>query len=326
MKNVGIISVGHCLPKDVLTNADLEKMVETTDEWITTRTGIKERRIARKDETTSTLATGAAREALERAKLDPSDVELIIVATISPDSNFPAVACLVQKAIGAHKAVAYDLSAACSGFLYALTTAKQFVSSGTYKNAVVIASEKITSLIDWTDRSTCVLFGDGAGACVLGPVEEGRGIISDFMHSQGEYGDLMKVVVEDTRHPFNNTSNMTKLPFVVMQGQELFKIAVNSMAEAVEEALKKANMKISDIDCVVPHQANDRIISAVAKKLEIPKEKIFINIQKYGNMSAASIAVALYEAVEEGRIKKGSNVLLVAFGAGLVSGANVVKW
>jgi 3-oxoacyl-[acyl-carrier-protein] synthase-3 len=327
MKNIGIISVGHCLPADVLKNSDLEKMVETTDDWITSRTGIKERRIARKDETTSILATRAAQEALHRAKLKPADVELIIVATISPDSNFPSVACLVQKAIGAHKAVAFDLSAACSGFLYALTTAKQFVQSGTYKNAVVVAAEKITSLIDWTDRSTCVLFGDGAGACVLGPVTGKRGIISDFMHSQGQYGDLMKVVVEDARHPFNNnTSNMTKLPFVVMQGQELFKIAVNSMAEAVEQALKKAKLKISDVDCVVPHQANDRIISAVAKKLGIPKDKFFINIQKYGNMSAASIAVALYEAVEEGRIKKGSNVVLVAFGAGLVSGANVVKW
>jgi len=326
MKNVGIISVGCFLPEDVLTNHDLEKIVETSDEWITTRTGIKERRIAAKTQKTSTLAINAAKKALRRAKLPASKIELIIVATISPDSNFPSVACLVQKELGAQKAVAYDVSAACSGFLYAMITAKQFIQNGTYKNALVIAAEKITSLIDWKDRSTCVLFGDGAGACVLAPVTGRKGIISDYMHSQGEYGDLMKVVVDESRHPFGNTSDMTKLPFVVMQGQELFKIAVNSMAEAVVRAAKKAKVKLADIDCVVPHQANDRIISAVAKKLDIPKEKIFINIHKYGNMSAASIAVALCEAVEEKKIKKGSTVALVTFGAGLVSAASIVKW
>ena len=326
MKNVGIAAVGCYLPKTVLTNHDLEKMVETSDEWITTRTGIKERRVADKEQRTSTLAVNAARQALKRAKLSPSKLDLIIVATISPDSNFPSVACLVQKALGAKHAVAYDISAACSGYLYALTTAKQFLQAGVYKNALVIAAEKITSLIDWKDRSTCVLFGDGAGACVLTPTRRKAGILSDFMHSQGQYGDLMKVVNEDVRHPFARNTNVTQLPYVVMQGQELFKIAVNSMAVAVERALKKAKLKTSDIDCVVPHQANDRIISAVAKKIGVPKEKIFINIQKYGNMSAASIAVALCEAVEARRIKRGSNVVLVAFGAGLVSAANVVRW
>lgn len=325
MANIGILGLGHYLPKKRLTNADLEKMVETTDEWITTRTGIKERRIAQKDERNSHLASQAAKEALKNAKLKPENLELIIVATISPDSNFPSVACLVQKALGATKATAFDVSAACSGFLYAMTTAKQFLLSGLYKNALVIASEKITSLIDWNDRGTCVLFGDGAGACVLGPVRGNKGIIAEYMHSEGQFGELMQVIVED-RDPLNQKEKIARLPYVLMQGQELFKVAVNSMAEAVEIAVKKAKMKLEDIDCIVPHQANDRIITAVAKKLGVPKEKIFVNIDKYGNMSAASIAVALYEAVKQKRIKPGDNVALVTFGAGLVSAANIIKW
>lgn len=325
MKNVGIIGLGHCLPKHRLTNLDLGKMVDTSDEWITTRTGIKERRIAGKNEKCSDLATGAAREALHQAKLDASQVELIIVTTISPDSNFPSVACLVQKAIHAKKAAAFDLSAACSGFLYGITTAKQFISSGLYKNALVIASEKITSMIDWTDRATCVLFGDGAGACVLAPIKGNRGIIADYMHAQGQFGELMEVR-SDTREPFDQRNKRIRLPLIFMQGQELFKVAVNSMAEAARIAVEKAGLKLADIDWVVPHQANDRIISAVAKKLKLPKDKIFVNIQKYGNMSAASIAVALYEAVEEKKIQRGHNVVLVTFGAGLVSAANVVRW
>ena len=323
--HVGIIGLGHYLPQRRLTNLDLEKLVETTDEWITSRTGIKERRIARKNETNSSLAIGAAKEALRKAKLNPHNVDLIIVATISPDSNFPSVSCLVQKAIGAKHAAAFDLSAACSGFLYAITTAKQYIETGLSKNALVIASEKITNLIDWNDRNTCVLFGDGAGACVLAPVSGHRGILSNYLHAQGHFCDLMAVVAED-RQPLDKKNLMVRLPYVVMQGQELFKIAVNSMAEAATIAIKKANLKLSDIDWIVPHQANDRIISAVARKLNFPKEKIFINIDRYGNMSAASIAVALYEAVEQKKIKKGDNVVLVAFGAGLVSAANVVKW
>ncbi len=326
MKNIAITGLGYYLPKRVLTNADMAKLVETSDEWITSRTGIKERRIADKHEKNSDLAIHAAKEALKNAKLDPHKVELIIVATISPDSNFPSVACLVQKALGAHKAAAFDIGAACSGFLFAMTTAKQFLQTGLYKNALVIASEKITSLIDWNDRGTCVLFGDGAGACVLAPtVSKNKGIIADYLHAQGEFGNLMEVVA-DQREPMNQKSSTMHVPRVVMRGKELFKIAVNSMADAVQKAVKKAGLKLSDVDCVVPHQANDRIISAVAKKLNIPKDKIFVNIYKYGNMSAASIAVALCEAVEQERIKKGDTVVLVTFGAGLVSAANVVKW
>jgi len=325
MSNIGIIGLGKYLPKRKLTNADLEKMVDTSDEWILTRTGIRERRLAGKKERNSHLAVKAGRAALKDAKLNVDKLDLIIVATISPDSNFPSVACLVQKALGANNAVAFDISAACSGFLYALITAKQYILSGLYGNALVIASEKITNYVDWNDRSTCVLFGDGAGACVLAPVKGKRGIISEYMNSQGRYGDLMMVMAED-RTPLDQKTKTAKLPHISMQGQELFKVAVNSMANATKIAVKKARLKLSDIDCVVPHQANDRIISAVAKKLGVPKDKIFINIDKYGNMSAASIAVALYEAVLQKKIKKGSNVVLVTFGAGLVTAANVVKW
>ena len=325
MKNVGIIGVGRHLPAKRLTNFDLEKIVDTTDEWIVTRTGIRERRVADINEKTSDLAIGAAKKALKSAKLSASKVELIIVATISPDSNFPSVACLVQKNIGAKNATAFDISAACSGFLYALSTAKQYIQTGLYKNALVIAAEKITSLVNWEDRATCVLFGDGAGACVLAQVKRG-GIISDYMHSNGQCGHLMQVITENKRHPLGEPCATMKIPHMVMQGQELFKVAVNSMAGAVEAAAKKAKVKLSQINCVVPHQANDRIISAVAKKLKIPKEKIYINIDRYGNMSAASIAVALSEAVDEGRIKKGDIVALVTFGAGLVTAANIVKW
>ena len=325
MNNVGIVGLGHYLPKRRLTNLDLEKMVKTSDEWITTRTGIKERRIAEKGEKNSDMAVKAAREAIKNARLDPERLELIIVATISPDSSFPSLACLVQKAIHARKAAAFDVSAACSGFLYALTTAKQFIQTGLYKNALVIASEKITSYVDWNDRNTCILFGDGAGACVLAPVRKDRGILSEYLHAQGHFGDLMMVVAGE-REPLDQKTKTILLPHIAMQGQELFRVAVHSMAEAVEIAVHKAGLKLSDIDCVVPHQANDRIITAVARQLEIPKEKIFVNIDKYGNMSAASIAVALYEAVKEKRIQKGDIVALVTFGAGLVSAANVVRW
>ncbi len=326
-KNIAITGVGAYLPEKVLTNHDLEKMVDTTDEWIVTRTGIRERRIAGEDEKTSVLAARSAQAALDDADLKAEDVDLIIVATISPDSNFPSVACLVQKEIGAAKAAAFDVSAACSGFLYALTTAKQFLTGGLYKNALVIAAENITSLVDWNDRSTCVLFGDGAGACVIQEADNGSEakILSDYLHAEGQYGELMEVKM-DWRKPLDQQTSEMALPMINMQGQELFKVAVNSMAEGAEIAVKKAGLKLSDIKCVVPHQANDRIISAVAKKLKMPKEKIFINIHKYGNMSAASIAVALCEAVKDGTIQKGDYVVLVTFGAGLVTAANVVKF
>ena len=325
MKNVGILSVGHFLPSRRLTNLHLEKMVETSNEWIVTRTGIRERRIAGQDELTSLMASKAAREALKNANMNADDIELIIVATTSPDSNFPSVACKVQKAIANKKAAAFDVSAACSGYLYAMTTAKMYILSGMFKNALVVAADKFSNLVDWNDRGTCVLFGDGAGACVLGWVRGNHGILADHIHAQGKHDEMM-YVDHDEPVPLDQTHAKTRKPHIIMNGQELFKQAVTSMAEGVEIVAKKAGVKLEDIKCVVPHQANDRIISAVAKKAGIPKEKFFINIHKYGNTSAAAIAIALYEAVQQGAIKKGDDVALVTFGAGLVSAANLVRW
>ncbi len=325
MQKVAIVSVGHYLPKRRVTNQDLEKLVDTSDEWITTRTGIKERRIAVRGEKTSDMAFAAGKEALISAGVKPENIELIVVATTTPDSNFPSVACLVQKAIGAEKAAAFDVSAACSGFLYALTTAKQFIATGMYKNALVIGADKFTNIIDWNDRNTCVLFGDGAGAVFIRSTRSSAGILSDYLHAQGKFSKMMEVVSEE-RDPLDQENNTMRRPFAVMRGKELFKIAVNSMSDAVKIAAKKAGVRLPDIKCVVPHQANDRIISAVAKKLGLSKDRFFINIERYGNMSAASIAVAFYEAVESGRIKKGDIVALVTFGAGLVTAANIVRW
>ncbi|MFP4473739.1 MAG: beta-ketoacyl-ACP synthase III [Candidatus Omnitrophota bacterium] len=325
MKQIAIKSVGHYVPERVLTNHDLEKMVETSDDWITTRTGIKERRIAEKDQRCSDLGINAARNALHNAGMTGEEIELIVVATSSPDSNFPAIACKIQKAIGAKKAAAFDLNAVCSGYLYAMTTAKQYLMGGMFKNALVVAADKFSNLIDWNDRTTCVLFGDGAGACVLTESDGDHGILSDYLHAKGQYHELMSVISPE-REPLCQETDTVAKPYIVMQGQEIFKVAVNSMAEAVATTAKKAGIAVEDIHCVVPHQANDRIIAAVARKAGIPKEKFFINIQKYGNTSAAAIAIALSEAAESGFIKKGDYVSLVTFGAGLVTAANLVKW
>ena len=325
MHKIGIVALGRYLPQQKLTNADLEKLVETSDEWIMTRTGIKERRIAAPDEKTSDLAIKAAFDALKGSPVKAEDIEAIFVATVTPDSNFPSVACLVQKAIGAKKAFAYDISAACSGFLYAMTTAKQFMATGMIKNALVIAADRFTTIIDWKDRNTCVLFGDGAGAAVLASVDQG-GILSEYMVADGEGAGLMGVVPDKLRTPFDQNLEIAKLPHIIMNGQELFKNAVPGMAEAVRVAAEKAGVALDELKCVVPHQANDRIIASVAKRAGVDKERFFINIHKYGNISAASVAVALCEAVEEGRIKKGDKIALVVFGAGLVAAANIIEW
>ncbi|NLE65053.1 MAG: ketoacyl-ACP synthase III [Elusimicrobia bacterium] len=325
MKNVGIVALGKYLPERQLTNADLERMVETSDEWITTRTGIKERRIAAAGEKTSDLAVKAALDALKNAPVKAEDIEAIIVATVTPDGPFPSVACLVQKGIGNHKAFAFDVNAVCSGFLYAMTTAKQFIATGMVKNALVVAADRFSTLVDWKDRNTCVLFGDGAGAAVLAPVEEG-GILADFLTANGEGASLMYVVSETSRTPCDQALEVGRLPYIVMHGQELFKHAVPGMAEAVDIAARRAGVALEDIKCVVPHQANDRIIASVAKRAGVDKERFFINIDKYGNISAASVVVALCEAVEEGRIKKGDKIALTVFGAGLVAAANIVEW
>lgn len=322
---VGILGLGKYLPDRVLTNKDLEKIVDTTDEWIVSRTGIRERRIAREDEATSDMATMAARRALESAKLKPEDIDLIIVATITPDMFFPATACLVQEKLGARAVPAFDISVACSGFIYGFAIAKQFIASGVYKHALVIASEKLSSITDWTDRNTCVLFGDGAGAAVLGPVEKG-GILSTYLGADGHQGDLIKLPAGGSRIPATKKSIEDKLHFIKMNGSELFKHAVRIMADAAAEATKPLGLKAEDINLVIPHQANIRILNAAAKRMGLTTDKIYLNIEKYGNMSAASSAVALVEAVEEGRIKKGDKILLDAFGGGLTWGAVVIEW
>jgi 3-oxoacyl-[acyl-carrier-protein] synthase-3 len=324
-RHTGILGLGACLPDKVLTNLDLEKMVETSDEWIRTRTGIKERRIADKGLKTSDLAAKAALEAIQSAKLKPSDLDLIIVATISGDMIFPATACLVQDKIGA-KCPAFDLSAACSGFPYALTVADGLIRSGIYKHILVVAAEVISSFINWKDRSTCVLFGDGAGAAVVGEAKDGHGIIATHWGSDGSQANLLHIPAGGSAIPTSAASLESGLHYVQMDGSEVFKSAVRTMVDAITEVTKKANLKLEDIDCLIPHQANLRILNAVSERTNIPSEKIFINLDRYGNMSAASTVVALYEAVKEGKIKKNSNVVIVAFGGGLTWAACALRW
>ncbi|OGX34510.1 MAG: 3-oxoacyl-ACP synthase [Omnitrophica WOR_2 bacterium RIFCSPLOWO2_02_FULL_50_19] len=324
-KVAGIIGLGIYLPKKVLTNSDLEKMVDTSDEWIRTRTGISERRIADEKEVTSDLAANAARMALRDAKLEVEDVELIIVATISPDVPFPATSCIVQAKLGAKNAACFDINAACSGFIHELTIAQQFVESGMYKNVLVIGVELLSRFIDWKDRSTCVLFGDGAGAAVVAPVKTG-GIIASYLGADGTKSGLLICPAGGSLHPASHKTVTEGLHFLKMQGNDVFKNAVRVMTGATAKVLHKAGLTTKDIDCVIPHQANIRIIEAIVERVGIPSEKVFVNVDRYGNMSAASAIVALYEAVKEGRVKKGDKVLLVAFGSGLVWGSCVIEW
>jgi 3-oxoacyl-[acyl-carrier-protein] synthase III len=324
-KNVGIIGLGRYVPSKILTNKDLEGMVDTSDEWITTRTGIKERRIASDNEFTSTLAFNAAKEALKDAKLNPEDLELIIVATVTPDMPFPATACFVQELLGAKQAACFDVSAACAGFVYALVTAQQYISTGAYKNALVIGAEKLSTVTDWQDRNTCVLFGDGAGAAVLAPVTSG-GILGSYMGSDGALADLLMLPAGGSRLPATKATVDDRQHFIKMKGNEVFKLAVKIMSDAACKVLKKCDLEVEDIDCFIPHQANMRILDAVARKMHIPLEKIFFNVAKYGNMSSAATAVALCEAYQEGRIKPGDIIVLDAFGAGLVWGSCVIQW
>lgn len=325
-RKVGIIGFGKYLPDTILTNADLEKMIDTSDEWITQRTGIKERRVARDDEATSDMALRAAEAAIKNAKLKAKDLDLIIVATITPDMFFPSTACILQKRLNVDSIPAFDINVACSGFIYGLVLAAQFIKNGTYKYVLVVGAEKMSSVTDWKDRSTCVLMGDGAGAAILGEVKEG-GILSSYLGADGSKGDLLKMPAGGSRIPASIESVESRLHFLKMEGNELFKHAVKIMAEAALRATEPLGLKGKDIDLVIPHQANIRILRAVAKRMGIdPEKKLYLNIEKYGNMSAASSAVALAEAVEEGRIKKNDIILLVAFGAGLTWGALVIQW
>ncbi|MDP6685600.1 MAG: beta-ketoacyl-ACP synthase III, partial [Candidatus Omnitrophota bacterium] len=295
------------------------------DEWIMTRTGIKERRIASKDQAASDLGVNAAKVAIEDAGLKPEDIDLIITATVTPDTLCPSTACIIQEKIGAKNAAAFDINAACTGFVFGVIIAQQFVNSGLYANVLVIGTEKLSSIVDWKDRSTCVLFGDGSGACVIGKSEERR-IVSTFMGADGSGADLLHMPAGGSRLPATEETVKNGLHFLKMTGNEVFKMAVRIMVDAANKAVQKIGLECDDIDLLIPHQANIRILNAVAGRLNLPKEKIFMNIEKYGNMSAASTAVALVEASQENRIKKGDDVILVAFGGGLTYGAVVLKW
>src|SRR6184192_1705065 len=325
-RTCSITSVGSYVPCKVLTNSDLEKMVETSDEWITSRTGIKERRICCADEFTSDLAARAAMRAIQKAGISPGEIDLIIVATITPDMPFPSTACLVQHKIGARRAAAFDLEAACSGFIYALEIAQQFIMSRTYDTVLVIGAEKLSSIVDWEDRNTCVLFGDGAGAAVLQNRPNTHGLLTAVMGADGRKAELLFMPGGGSRCPASADSVASRLHYLRMEGKETFKNAVQAMQTAAEEALRRCELDISRIKCIIPHQANRRIIDAVGERLGAKPEQLFVNLHKYGNTSAASVAIALDEAVHSGRISRGDLILLVVFGAGLTWGAAVIEW
>jgi len=322
---VGFLGLGYYVPEKVLTNFDLEKMVETSDEWIRTRTGISERRIAAEGEHTSDLSVKAAWAALADAHIQPTDIDLILVATMTPDMPCPSTACLVQAKLGAPQAAATDVAAACTGFIYALVVGQQFVASGTYRRVLVIGAEVLSRFVDWQDRSTCVLFGDGAGAAVIGQTTRGQ-ILASYLGSDGTQAGLLKVPAGGVVQPASVQSVQAKNHFLKMNGSEVFKQAVRTMAQAALTALERAGIAPDRVACVIPHQANIRIIQAVMERVGIPLEKVYLNVDRYGNMSAASTIVALCEAVRDGRVKRGDDVLLVAFGAGLTWGACVIRW
>lgn len=322
---VGILGLGCYLPAKVLTNRDIEKMVETSDEWIRTRTGISERRIAAEGQNTSDLSVEAAKRAMENAKLAPKDLDLILVATMTPDMPCPATSCLVQTKLGASRAAATDVAAACSGFLYGLVIGQQFIANETYRHVLVVGAEVLSRVVDWTDRSTCVLFGDGAGAAVLGVTPQGR-ILSTYLGSDGSKADLLSVPGGGVKQPASAESVAQRAHFLKMNGAEVFKHAVRAMSEACQIALQRAGISADQVACVIPHQANIRIIQAVVDRAGLPLEKVYLNVGRYGNMSAASTIVALCEAVRDGRVKKGDYALLVAFGAGLTWGSAVLQW
>lgn len=324
---VTIAGTGSYVPEKVLTNDDLSKFVDTSDEWIVTRTGIKERRIAADDEFTSHLGTKAARKALEQAGLEASEVELIIVATITPDTLTPATACYVQQQLGSHQAVAFDISAACSGFLYAMKIAKRIIESGAFTNALIIGAEKLSAFVNWKDRTTCVLFGDGAGAAVLRASGEGEGrILATDIGTDGNQTHLLNIPGGGSACPITLSNAGEGLATLAMLGKEVFKHAVTRMRDSANTVIERAGLTADDISLVIPHQANLRIIDAIATRLDVPNEQVFVNLHKYGNTSAAAIAIALDEAHRQGAIKRGDKIVMVAFGAGLTWAAAAIEW
>ncbi len=317
---------GMAVPARVLTNTDLEKMVDTDDEWIQSRTGIRQRHIANDEESTASLAKDAALNALKVANLNPDEVELIIVSTSSPEHLFPATACLVQDQIGATHAGAFDLLAACSGFIYALNMATQAIRSGSVHNAIVIGAETLSRFVDWEDRNTCILFGDGAGAFVLQAGDDPGGLLSAVMRSDGSGGDLLSLPAGGSRMPASADTVLNKQHTIHMSGREVFRFATRVMAQATKEAVASAQLQMEDIQLFIPHQANLRIIETAMRGLEIPLERCLINIDRYGNTSTASIPIAVCEAVQQGRLQSGDNTVFVGFGAGLTWGAAVIRW
>lgn len=324
--NAGILGTGFYVPEKIMTNADLEKIVETSDEWIVERTGIKERRIAEDNQPMSDLALRAAKAALADASVAAEDLDLIIVATLTSDRIIPSTACMIQNLLGAKHAAAFDLSAACSGFAYAASVAAQFIETGAYKKALVIGAETLSKYINWEDRNTCVLFGDGAGAAVLGQVEEGYGILSFDLGSDGSGGDAIQIPSSGSLMPVSKESIDQKLNLIHMNGRDVFKFAVKAMGKTVKNSLAKIDMPQEKIDWLVPHQANIRIIESAAKRLSMPMDKVIVNIHKYGNMSAACIPIALAEAAAAKRFKKGDIIALSGFGAGLTWASCIIRW
>ncbi|MDR3307225.1 MAG: ketoacyl-ACP synthase III [Endomicrobium sp.] len=322
---VKILGTGLYFPKKVLTNADLEKMVDTSDEWIKIRTGIKERRISERNETVSDLAYMASLEALKSSNIYPEQIDLILVATITPDMFFPSTACFLQKKLGINSIPAFDLSAACSGFIYGIAMAKAFISSGLYKTVLLVGSETLSKITDWNDRNTCVLFGDGAGAMVLSASEESDDVLSVYLGADGSYSDLLFIPGGGSANPTTIETVNQNLHTMKMQGKDVFKAAVPKMALAAQKALELSGKKLEDISLFIPHQANMRIIEAVAKKLDISMDRVFVNIHKTGNISSATTITALDEAIKTGRVKRGDLVEMVAFGGGFTWGASIVR-
>lgn len=322
-----IAGTGFDVPEKIMTNADLEKLVDTSDEWIVERTGMKERRIARPDQAASDFALAACRHALADANTRPDEVDLIIVATVTGDMAFPSTACILQGKLGCTHAAAMDLSAGCTGFIYALATARQFIATGTYKTILVVGVEVLSKITDWTDRGTCVLLADGAGAAVLRATDEpGRGIIASYLGADGSRGNDLYMPAGGSRIPASHESVAARQHYLKMNGNAIFKVAVRAMADSVRRVLEQARLKASDIKLLIPHQANLRIIEAVAKLLRFPMDNVFVNIQKYANTSSATTIIALDEARKAGRILPGDLVVLVAFGAGLTWGGVAIRW
>jgi len=321
-----VVGWGKYIPHRVLTNDDLSRMVDTSDEWILSRTGIRERRLADDGETTATMAVQAARCALEVAGLSPAQLDLIIVATVTPDHLFPATACLVQDALGATRAAAFDLSAGCSGFVYGLAVAAHLLETGAYRTALVVGAETLSRITDWSDRATCVLFGDGAGAVVLQAGENAGGVLATVLGADGSGGDLLKLPAGGSRWPASHRTVAQGLHYLRMEGREVFRFAVRKMPAATREVLEKAGLSLVDVDLLIPHQANQRIIDAAARALGLSADSVYSNLERLGNTSAASIPIALCEAAEEGRIRPGDLVVCVGFGAGLTWGAAAIRW